>query len=96
MCKKTGKECQKNCHSVVEDTETESLIEDFVQIDNIIMLNFGTTKFCKVYEENDIFKVLDEYGADSYMFVDGNTGKGKRYSFCLFIQVPTRTWINKH
>lgn len=74
ICKKTGKECsEKVCHS----NENDSLLDDFVQINNVIILNFGKKKYFKVYDENDVFDILDKYGANSYMFVDGNTGKGK-------------------
>lgn len=42
-----------------------------------IELDFGKQKFHKVFEEEQIFEVLEREGYDSYMFVCGNTGKGK-------------------
>lgn len=55
------------------------LINDVSKLrkDDIIVISFGNTKFLKVFVEDEIFEVWNKYGLDSYMFIDGNTGKGK-------------------
>ncbi|XP_053608655.1 uncharacterized protein LOC128674223 isoform X2 [Plodia interpunctella] len=66
--------CRRKCSS-------QSCVEGWQVVgspgDNAtIELDFGDCKFFKVFGESEIFEVLEKHGADSYMFADGNTGKG--------------------
>ncbi|NP_001299599.1 indole-3-acetaldehyde oxidase-like [Amyelois transitella] len=66
--------CKRKC-----STESCDRDWDFVSDANVsetIELDFGVDKFFKVFDVNAIFEVLDKHGAESYMFADGNTGKG--------------------
>lgn len=72
---KNSRICKRIC-STKSDCTDWSIIEG-VQTDSTIALNFGNCKFYKVFDEREIFNILDKHGVDSYMFVDGNTGKGK-------------------
>lgn len=75
VCKKNeGKICERKC-STNSDGSDWSFIEE-KNPQSVIALNFGKYKFFKIFNENDIFDILNKHGADSYMFVDGNTGKG--------------------
>ncbi|XP_028031939.1 xanthine dehydrogenase/oxidase-like [Bombyx mandarina] len=69
-----AKKCQRKC-SVKSDCSDWSLLEDSGSVTKI-ELDFGKYKFYKVYEIVDIFDILNRDGVDSYMLVDGNTGKG--------------------
>lgn len=61
--------------------------------DETIAFSFGKQKFFKVYDVDEVFEILDKHGVDSYMFVDGNTGKGmyketvpkQTYACCLHL-----------
>ncbi|KAJ8719483.1 hypothetical protein PYW08_011658 [Mythimna loreyi] len=66
--------CQRKC-STKSDCSDWSVVAD-VKNESTLSFNFGKYKFFKVYEVDAIFDVLNEHGVDSYMLVDGNTGKG--------------------
>ncbi|KAJ8720099.1 hypothetical protein PYW07_012142 [Mythimna separata] len=66
--------CQRKC-STKSDCSDWSVVAD-VKHESTLCFNFGKYKFFKVYEVDAIFEVLNEHGVDSYMLVDGNTGKG--------------------
>lgn len=76
-------DARKNCPNNMNNNNVERKLDDdfdasFVKIENVINIDYGETKFFKVYEENEIFDVWSKYGCDSYMLVDGNTGKGNQ------------------
>ena len=73
-CKRKGSTSDK---SDCSDWSVVDEVKEKVEEGRIICLNFGESKFFKVYTEEDIFETLRKYGVDSYMFVDGNTGKGE-------------------
>ncbi|XP_075976672.1 uncharacterized protein LOC142976940 [Anticarsia gemmatalis] len=72
--RKENGSCERRC-SIQSENSDWSVIED-IKADSTIALNFGKYKFFKVSEQAEIFDILDKHGVDSYMFVDGNTGKG--------------------
>lgn len=75
ICNKSGESCiTSKC-----DTKEWCLISaDDINVPKTmeIDLNDGR-RWYKVYEVNDIFKVLRTEGDDNYMLVAGNTAKGK-------------------
>ncbi|XP_026741608.1 indole-3-acetaldehyde oxidase-like [Trichoplusia ni] len=73
-CGKSCGGCTRKC-SIQSDGSDWSVVEE-LEKESTIYLDFGKSKFFKVYEENEIFEILDKYGLDSYMLIDGNTGKG--------------------
>ncbi|XP_026741646.1 xanthine dehydrogenase/oxidase-like [Trichoplusia ni] len=73
-CGKSCGGCTRKC-SIQSDGSDWSVVEE-QQKESTIYLDFGKYKFFKVYDQSDIFDVLKKFGEDSYMFVDGNTGKG--------------------
>lgn len=83
ICSKTKSVCERKCSvkSVDSDWSIYSN-ETNVKDETPIVLNFGKSKFFKVFTVEEIFDVLNSYGVDSHMFVDGNTAKGKNvYDF---------------
>ncbi|KAJ8719479.1 hypothetical protein PYW08_011654 [Mythimna loreyi] len=71
---KNSRCCQRQC-SINSDCSDWTVVAD-VKSESTLSFNFGNYKFFKVYEVDAIFDVLNEHGVDSYMLVDGNTGKG--------------------
>ena len=71
--KDKNKICDRRC-SVSSDW---SVMSDEKSGHDMIVLNCGDTIFIKVFDEHQIFQVLKTYGTESYMLIDGNTGKGK-------------------
>lgn len=70
--------CQRNCTGkcfTTSDGSDWSYLDDHERKE-VISFDFGKYKFFKILNENDAFDILKKYGIDSYMFVDGNTGKG--------------------
>ncbi|KAJ8719485.1 hypothetical protein PYW08_011660 [Mythimna loreyi] len=76
-CSKNTDCCQRK-NSILSDASDWTVVADVKEVanDSTISLNFGETKFFKVYHKEEIFETLRKYGMDSYMLVDGNTGKG--------------------
>lgn len=77
-CKTTcsfNSDSDSNCSSS-SDCSDWSLVSQHAKDCGVITVDFGKYKFFKVFEQDDIFDILNRYGVDSYMFVDGNTGKG--------------------
>lgn len=75
ICKKTGKNCNKTC---VEENEWCVIKKEDVKEHEIIEIQLQDhKKWFRVLTVNDIFKVLNTEGYDSYMLVAGNTAKGK-------------------
>ncbi|KAJ8720096.1 hypothetical protein PYW07_012139 [Mythimna separata] len=76
-CNKMSKNprcCQRQC-SINSDCGDWTVVTD-VKSESTLSFNFGKYKFFKVYEVDAIFDIFNEHGVDSYMLVDGNTGKG--------------------
>ncbi|CAH2090197.1 unnamed protein product [Euphydryas editha] len=68
-----AKTCDRKCS---ETSESDwSIISDSIYDEGTIKINFGNKIFFKVFEEEQIFDIFKTYGTDSYMFIDGNTGK---------------------
>ncbi|XP_075976671.1 uncharacterized protein LOC142976939 isoform X2 [Anticarsia gemmatalis] len=75
LCAKNpGKICDRKC-SIKSEGSDWSVIEE-ARAEKSIALDFGKYKFFKVFDQPEIFDILNKHGVDSYMFVDGNTGKG--------------------
>lgn len=81
ICQKKERSCSRKC-STKSDCSDWSVIEE-VKADNSITLDFGNSKFFKVFEQEEIFDILKKHGVASYMFIDGNTGKGKIMLFII-------------
>nr|QLI62139.1 aldehyde oxidase 8 [Streltzoviella insularis] len=77
ICSKTQKICERKC-STKTDNSDWIIVNDLVKAtdDKVKALNFGKNHFFKVYHEQEIFDILNKNGVDSYMLIDGNTGKG--------------------
>ncbi|KAI5646512.1 molybdopterin-binding domain of aldehyde dehydrogenase domain-containing protein [Phthorimaea operculella] len=73
-----SKKCKENCaEDNCEDSEWCMVLKEHVNVPHVIEIDLKDgRKWFKVYEVQDIFKVLKEQGDDSYMLVAGNTGKG--------------------
>lgn len=80
-----NKSCQRKCSTTSEGSDW-SIIEDTKKLESMIALDFGKHKFFKVYDRSDIFDIFKRHGVDSYMLVDGNTGKGEILLFSNFIK----------
>jgi hypothetical protein len=78
ICSKTKSICERRCSAVSDDSDWSVISDQLLKTtdDGIISFSFGKQKYFKVYKVDDVFNLLDKYGVDSYMFVDGNTGKG--------------------
>ncbi|CAB3259492.1 unnamed protein product [Arctia plantaginis] len=74
ICEKKGGSCGRKC-SFKSDCSDWSVVEE-AKSDVSIALDFGNSKFFKVFDQEEIFDILNKHGVDSYMFIDGNTGKG--------------------
>lgn len=74
-CERDRRNCHKKSSSGSECSDW-TLVEK-VKADATIALDFGKHKFFKVFNEDEIFDVLNKYGVNSYMFIDGNTGRGE-------------------
>ncbi|XP_049875312.1 uncharacterized protein LOC126373278 [Pectinophora gossypiella] len=81
VCTKTKKNCQRKCSTKSIEDDWCVISDVKMKVEKTIALNFGKTMFYKVYDEEEIFDILDKYGEDSYMFVDGNTAKGVYENF---------------
>ncbi|XP_068630719.1 uncharacterized protein [Battus philenor] len=80
-CKRSDK-CQRKCSAISDDGDwciIDSL--NISQPETSISFNFGKNKFFKVSTEDEIFEILNKYGVDSYMLIDGNTAKGVYETF---------------
>ncbi|PZC82136.1 hypothetical protein B5X24_HaOG210944 [Helicoverpa armigera] len=73
-CSRNPRTCQRKC-SEQSDGSDWSVVAD-VKNENTLSFHFGNYSFYKVYDRQAIFEVLNKHGVDSYMLVDGNTGKG--------------------
>lgn len=77
ICKNTKAPCDRKCSIKSNDSDWSVVIDDpKIKYDKTISFVSKTHKFFKVYDEEEIFRILREHGADSYMLIDGNTGKG--------------------
>ncbi|XP_073946023.1 uncharacterized protein isoform X2 [Choristoneura fumiferana] len=76
VCSKTKKICERKCSIFSEGSDWSVVSDEDKKTDKTIAFSFGKQKFFKVYDVDEIFEILDKHGVDSYMFVDGNTGKG--------------------
>lgn len=95
-CQKKKTNCENKCleeNKCLDFKDFEVLVEDYVKVESTIAFNFGTSKFFKVFEENDVFDVLSKHGSDSYMLVDGNTGKGINYLFYILYYLSRYTTL---
>lgn len=75
ICNKSGESCiRSKC-----DTKEWCLISaDDINVPKMIEIDLNDgRRWYKVFEVNDIFKVLLTEGDDNYMLVAGNTAKGK-------------------
>ncbi|XP_049875311.1 uncharacterized protein LOC126373277 [Pectinophora gossypiella] len=78
ICSKTKSVCKRKC-SISEGSDW-SILSDGENVANVH--KFGATQvFVNVYTVEQIFDTLRKYGTDSYMLVDGNTGKGIQENF---------------
>ena len=74
ICKKTGGGC---CKSNCEDREW-CFIDQDVEKGPVIEIKLKDNRlWVRVQEVNDIFRILEKEGDDSYMLVCGNTARGK-------------------
>lgn len=78
-CNRTRR-CQRYCSVNSEDGDWYFVNDLKIGLEetSTISFDFGEKKFYKVFDEDQIFYVLNNYGVDSYMLVDGNTAKGIR------------------
>lgn len=74
ICLKKNNNCKESCKTKNEWCLIEK--EDPKQIIKIDLKD--GRKFYKIYVVNDIFQILNIEGYDSYMLVNGNTGRGKK------------------
>ncbi|XP_063364889.1 uncharacterized protein LOC134653456 [Cydia amplana] len=87
ICSKTNSICERRCSGLSEDSDWSVISDQQLdklekkKDDKMISFTFGKKKFFKIYDVDDVFDLLDKYGVDSYMFVDGNTGKGTVETF---------------
>lgn len=79
ICAKTNVPCERKCSVKSVDSDWSVVIEETpkTEIEKTITLTAEPHKFFKVYSEEDIFRILKDNGVDSYMLIDGNTGKGE-------------------
>ncbi|CAH2267495.1 jg22583 [Pararge aegeria aegeria] len=77
-CKDETKTCNRKC-STCSDGDW-SLINAPISRERII-INFGKTTFVKIFEENQISETMNRYSSETYMFIDGNTGKAVNKNF---------------
>ncbi|CAG9788121.1 unnamed protein product [Diatraea saccharalis] len=79
ICKKTNAACERKCSVKSVDSDWSILTDDSIKYDSqdtIVLDTDDNHKYFKVYNEDEIFNTLRLNGTDSYMFIDGNTGKG--------------------
>lgn len=77
VCKKTNAPCERKCSIKSMDSDWSIVADDpKAKIDKTISVVTKNYKFFKVYDEEEIFRILKDNGVDSYMLIDGNTGKG--------------------
>ncbi|KAL0878640.1 hypothetical protein ABMA27_003714 [Loxostege sticticalis] len=77
VCKKTNAPCERKCSIKSMDSDWSIVADDpKAKIDKTISVVTNNHKFFKVYDEEEIFRILKDNGVDSYMLIDGNTGKG--------------------
>lgn len=82
ICKKSCKSCDK---SNSNENEWCMVDEEHVLDLNIVKIKLNDGKsWYRVVDIKDIFEILQEQGADSYMLVAGNTGKGEK-RFITFV-----------
>ncbi|KAG7302262.1 hypothetical protein JYU34_013757 [Plutella xylostella] len=80
-CKKANRICERKCSEASNDSDW-SIVCALKEVPRkAIELDFGKTKFHKVFDEEHVFDILKREGYDSYMFVSGNTGKGLLESY---------------
>ncbi|KAL4711114.1 hypothetical protein ACJJTC_009485 [Scirpophaga incertulas] len=84
LCEKTNGRCERKCSLKSLDSDW-SVVNEFDNLslsqNEVISLTSNERKFFKVYTEEQIFKVFADEGIDSYMLIDGNTGKGVYETF---------------
>ncbi|XP_050550159.1 uncharacterized protein LOC118267487 [Spodoptera frugiperda] len=80
-CSKNPRTCQRKCSETSDCSDWSLVTVEENLTRDVISLDFGKSKFFKVYQQDDIFDILSKYGVDSYMLADGNTGKGIVESF---------------
>ena len=78
MCSRNPANCCQRTTSTMSDGSDWTVVAD-VKSESTLSFNFGNYKFFKVYDEDSIFEVLNQQGVDSYMLIDGNTGKGEYF-----------------
>ena len=83
-CSRNPGNCCQRKTSTMSDGSDWTVVAD-VKSESTLSFNFGKYKFFKVYDEDEIFDVLNKHGVDSYMLVDGNTGKGELYNTLVVI-----------
>uniref|UniRef100_A0A1L8D6P5 Aldehyde oxidase-3 n=1 Tax=Plutella xylostella TaxID=51655 RepID=A0A1L8D6P5_PLUXY len=80
-CKKANRICDRKCSEASNDSDWSIVCAPKEVPRKAIELDFGKTKFHKVFDEEHVFDILKREGYDSYMFVSGNTGKGLLESY---------------
>ncbi|RVE49403.1 hypothetical protein evm_005915 [Chilo suppressalis] len=80
ICQKSNSPCERKCSVKSTDSDWSLLYEDsperYSEEETISLAIDKNTKYYKVYTEEEIFRILQLNGVDSYMLIDGNTGKG--------------------
>ncbi|XP_011551942.3 probable aldehyde oxidase gad-3 [Plutella xylostella] len=82
QCCQSNRCCETKCSESSEEAEWEvcDALKDALPL-LPVQLDFGSTIFHKVYEEDHIFEILKEEDYKDCMFIVGNTGKGVLESF---------------
>nr|QIJ45706.1 aldehyde oxidase [Glyphodes pyloalis] len=89
ICAKTKNPCERKCSVKSIESDWSLILDDSPKLEahktceKTIEMTKEDHKFFKVYDEEAIFNILHENGVDSYMFIDGNTGKGVLENFEL-------------
>lgn len=78
-CKiKADQESKSSKKRIGSDSQkTDNVLVSKVRTDDTISIDFGKSKFYKVFDVDEIFEVWYNNGVHSYMLIDGNTAKGK-------------------
>lgn len=99
ICKETNQPCNRKCSIDSVDSDwsvVAKVVEDpQAKAETTITLVNKNYKFFKVYNEEEIFRILKDNGDDSYMLIDGNTGKGKS-NFRVLDYFERAYWVLTH
>nr|QIA97582.1 aldehyde oxidase 3 [Ostrinia furnacalis] len=82
ICKKTKEPCNRKCSVRSIDSDWSIVLDEPKETnEDTISLDTQSHQFFKVYKEEEIYRILNNNGDDSYMLIDGNTGKGVYETF---------------